>query len=219
MSAGGNLGPAPTSTGQPAQIGGFGGGGGGFGGGGGGAANYDPSANASYSGFFGNSGGKPAPGQMNWQVTDAEKANLLRQQNSGPMAPPQQAPIGAPMPVGFNPNPDSTPAPQQPYQRYQPQQRTFQPQQQMPNYQSGLQAALMQMMQQYSRPAMRAPLQQGISPSNPMAYRPPAVNNLNRVAPSVELQQKQAAEEAAKKAAEEAAKPKPAYVDSGGGGG
>jgi hypothetical protein len=88
----------------------------------------------------------------------------------------------------------------------------------MPSYQGGLQAALMQMMQQYSRPMMRAPLQQGLSPSSPMAYRPPAVNNLNRVAPSVELQQKQAAEEAAKKAAEEAARPATTYLDSGGGG-
>jgi hypothetical protein len=88
------------------------------------------------------------------------------------------------------------------YQQYQPQQRAAQPQQQMPNYQSGLQAAMMQMMQQYSRPAMRAPLQQGISPSNPMAYKPNMpTDNLRRVAPSVELQQKQAAEEAARQAA------------------
>jgi hypothetical protein len=76
------------------------------------------------------------------------------------------------------------------YQQYQPQARAAQPQlQQTPNYQSGLQAAMMQMMQQYSRPAMRAPLQQGISPSSPLNYRPPAVNNLSRVAPSVALQQ------------------------------
>jgi len=80
------------------------------------------------------------------------------------------------------------------YQAYQPQQRSAQPQQQAPNYQSGLQAAMMHMMQQYSRPAMRAPLQQGLSPSSPMAYRPTMpTDNLRRVAPSVELQQKQAA--------------------------
>jgi hypothetical protein len=71
------------------------------------------------------------------------------------------------------------------YQQYQPQQRAPQYQQQTPNYQSGLQAAMMQMIQQYSRPMMRAPLQQGISPSSPLAYRPPAVANLNRVAPGV----------------------------------
>jgi hypothetical protein len=93
------------------------------------------------------------------------------------------------------------------YQQYQPQQRAPQYQQQMqiPSYQSGLQAAMMQMMQQYNRPAMRAPLQQGISPNSPMAYRPSAVNNLSRVVPSVEVQQKQAAEEAARQAAIDAA--------------
>jgi len=92
------------------------------------------------------------------------------------------------------------------YQAYQPQQRFAQPQQ-MPNYQSGLQAAMMQMMQQYSRPMMRAPMQQGLMPYNSPAlnYRPPAVNNTSRVAPSVEVQQKQAAEEAARQAAIDAA--------------
>jgi hypothetical protein len=88
----------------------------------------------------------------------------------------------------------------------------------MPNYQSGLQAAMMHMMQQYSRPMMRAPLQQGIPPSSPLTYRPPAVNNLSRVAPSVELQQRLAAEEAARKAAEEAANAPPPTYDYGGGG-
>lgn len=105
-----------------------------------------------------------------------------------------------------------TPAQQGPvyqpqYQKYQPQQAAPQPQQQQqqqaPNYQSGLQAAMMQMMQQYSRPAMRAPLQQGIAPSSPMTYRPPPVDNIKNVAPSVELQQKQAAEAAAAAAAEQ----------------
>ena len=87
------------------------------------------------------------------------------------------------------------------YQQYQPQARAPQTQQ-MPNYQSGLQAAMQHMMQQYSRPAMRAPLQQGITPSSPMMYRPTTPTaNLSRVAPSVELQQKQAAEEAARQAA------------------
>jgi len=93
------------------------------------------------------------------------------------------------------------------YQAYQPQQRFAQPQQ-MPSYQSGLQAAMMQMMQQYSRPMMRAPMQQGLMPYNSPAlnYRPnmPAAN-LSRVAPSVELQQKQAAEAAARQAAIDAA--------------
>ena len=78
------------------------------------------------------------------------------------------------------------------YQQYQPQQRSTQPQyqQQAPNYQSGLQAAMMNMMQQYSRPAMRPPLQQGLSPSNPMAYRPTMpTDNLRRVAPGVTYEQ------------------------------
>jgi hypothetical protein len=96
----------------------------------------------------------------------------------------------------------------------------------MPNYQSGLQAAMMHMMQQYSRPAMRAPMQQGLTPSSPMAYQPSMPNaNLNRVAPSVILQQKQAAEEAARKQAEQDAydreHPQPNYGgnDSNPGGG
>lgn len=91
------------------------------------------------------------------------------------------------------------------YQQYQPQQMAPQSQQQTPNYQSGLQAAMMQMMQQYSRPAMKAPLQQGIAPSSPMAYRPPPVDNIKNVAPSVELQQKQAAEAAPTQAPEDEA--------------
>jgi len=77
------------------------------------------------------------------------------------------------------------------YQSYQPQARMAQPQQQqMPNYQSGLQAAMQHMMQQYSRPAMRAPLQQGLSPSSPMAYRPTTpTDNLKRVSPGVTYEQ------------------------------
>jgi hypothetical protein len=115
--------------------------------------------------------------------------------------------------------PTAQPSVYQPqYQQYQPQPRVPQYQQQVPNYQSGLQAAMMQMMQQYSRPIMRAPLQQGIPPSSPLTYRPPAVNNLSRVAPSVELQQRLAAEEAARKAAEEAANAPPPTYDYGGGG-
>lgn len=106
------------------------------------------------------------------------------------------------------------------YQQYQPQPRAPQ-QMQMPSYQSGLQAAMMHMMQQYSRPMMRAPIQQGLAPSNPLTYRPPAVDNTNRVAPSVELQQRLAAEEAARVQAEQdaynAAHPQPAvFYDAGG---
>ena len=117
------------------------------------------------------------------------------------------------------------------YPQYQPQAREAQPQlQQIPNYQSGLQAAMMQMMQQYSRPMMRPQMQQGLEPYNSPAlnYRPNMSGitaNLNRVAPSVELQQRLAAEQAAREKAEkdayDAANPpkpqEPAY-DSGGGG-
>lgn len=75
------------------------------------------------------------------------------------------------------------------YDSYQPQARAPQ-QQQTPNYQSGLQAAMMHMMQQYSRPAMRAPLQQGISPSSPMMYRPTTpTDNLRRIASPVTYDQ------------------------------
>lgn len=84
------------------------------------------------------------------------------------------------------------------YQQYQPQQTAPQQQMQMPSYQSGLQAAMMHMMQQYNRPMMRAPMRQGISQSSPMAYRPSVVNNTNNVAPSVEVQQRLAAEAKAK---------------------
>ena len=73
------------------------------------------------------------------------------------------------------------------YDSYQPQARAPQ-MQQMPNYQSGLQAAMMQIMQQYNRPMMRETTQQGIAPSNPMAYRPNMpTDNLRRVAPGVKL--------------------------------
>ena len=97
------------------------------------------------------------------------------------------------------------------YRRYQPQIKSTQPQyQQMPDYQSGLQSAMMQLMQQYSRPMMREPIQQGLAP-----YRSPALNyrpdmasitaNLNRVAPSVAEQQRLQAIEDARIAAEKAA--------------
>lgn len=104
-----------------------------------------------------------------------------------------------------------TPVQQGPAYQPQYQQQSYQPQyQQMPSYQGGLQAAMMQMMQQYNRPMMRAPIQQGLAPYNSPAssYRPDmsGINaNLNRVAPSVPVQQKQAAEaKAAAKATAEA---------------
>lgn len=96
------------------------------------------------------------------------------------------------------PGAEYTPAQQGP--TYQPQYQQYMPQQ-LPNYQSGLRAAMEHMMQQYSQPTMRAPVQQGLVPSSPLTYRPTmSTDNLKRVAPSVELQQKQAAEEARKQA-------------------
>jgi hypothetical protein len=94
-----------------------------------------------------------------------------------------------------------TPVQQGPIYRPQYQEdQTPQPmmQQQSPSYQSGLQAAMMQMMQQYNRPMMRAPMQQGLMPYNSPAlnYRPnmaSAIQGLSRVAPSVQVQQREAA--------------------------
>jgi hypothetical protein len=113
---------------------------------------------------------------------------------------------------------------QQPFQQqFRPQQQPFQQQlfqrQQQQQQMRGLQAAMMQMMQQYSRPMMRAPMQQGLAPYNSSAlnYRPPVVNNTSRVAPSVEVQQRLAAEAEAKRLAEEAANA-PRNDDFGGGG-
>jgi len=110
--------------------------------------------------------------------------------------------------------------------RYTPQYQQYQaPMQQAPTQQApmqlqgmGLNDLLTNMMQQYSRPMMRAPMQQmptqqmpvqqGIAPYSGLNYRPNMSGitaNLNRVAPSVELQQRLAAEAEAKRAAEEAA--------------
>lgn len=85
--------------------------------------------------------------------------------------------------------------------------------QQAPQQLSGLQAALMQMLGQYSQPMARPQIQQMQQPTqmpqyqNPaLAYRPDIEStqlNLNRVAKSVVLQQKEAAEaEAARLQAE-----------------
>jgi hypothetical protein len=127
---------------------------------------------------------------------------------NSPLLGPKQGSTGNPAGAAYTPVKQG-PVYQPQYQAYQPQQRFAQPQQ-MPSYQSGLQAAMMQMMQQYSRPMMRAPMQQGLMPYNSPAlnYRPNMSNvtaNLNRVAPSVAEQQRLAAEEAARQAAIDAA--------------
>jgi hypothetical protein len=162
--------------------------------------------------------------------------------NGGAMVGPAVSAINAQTPAQGSTNTGAsyTPIKQGPvyqpdYSKYQQQVSLAQPQyqqlfQQMPDYQSGLQAAMEQMMQQYNRPMMREPIQQGLTPyrSDALNYRPDTsgiTSNLNRVAPSVAEQQRLAAEQAAREKAEkdayDAANPpkpqEPAY-DSGGGG-
>jgi hypothetical protein len=158
---------------------------------------------------------------------------LTRIDSNGKIVPNAMA-GGAPTP-GYTNAPISPNIYQPDYSKYQQQASLAQPQyqqlfQQMPDYQSGLQAAMEQMMQQYNRPMMREPIQQGLTPyrSDALNYRPDTsgiTSNLNRVAPSVAEQQRLAAEQAAREKAEkdayDAANPpkpqEPAY-DSGGGG-
>jgi hypothetical protein len=96
-------------------------------------------------------------------------------------------------------------------QQYQPfQTQMVKGQEQLTNNQSGLQAAMAQIMQQYNRPMMKEPVQQGLS-----AYTSPALNykpdmsgitaNLKRVAPSVVEQQRLQSIEDARIAAEQKA--------------
>jgi hypothetical protein len=230
MAGGGAAGgAAPTNTGQqgqatslgfaPAPIGSVAGGNGvGFGGGMGsgamGFADYDPNSTAS--GLFGrgNNGAQPAPGQMNWQVSDAQKANLLAQQQmrdqmvrqqAAPqqmqqqraMSPLMQQQMMRQQQPMFNPMQQMMMRQQQPM--FNPMQQQFRPQQQFQQQQqmSGLQAALMQMMGRQNQPIMRAPMPQyGRSAQmNPLAFRPDttqAQESLSRVKPSVQKQEQDA---------------------------
>jgi hypothetical protein len=173
------------TTGQQAQVGSMGNTVGM--GGGGGAAAYDPNSTAPS--ILGG-GGTPAPGQMNWQVSDAQKANLLAQQQQQPQQAIQQ--------------------PQQAVQQaYRPQ---MQPQQMMrqnsyPQTQyGGLQQLLNRMLGGYQQQQQQQRFYQMPQYQNrALGYRPNMANtqqNLSRVAPSVELQQKRAAEEEARRQAE-----------------
>jgi hypothetical protein len=127
--------------------------------------------------------------------------------------------------VGYTPTPASNPY-QSAFnsQQQAPQQSRMSPfvQQQMmrqqPQQMNGLQAAMMQLMGQYNQPMMRRQMPQYMQrpQMSPMAYRPDissARASLNNVAPSVELQQRIAAEEAARLQAEQdaynAANPQP----------
>ena len=211
MAGGGGAAPTNTGQGPQAQVGGFGSatqtainpqaqGGMGFGMGASGFADYDPNSTAPS--ILG--GGTPAPGQMNWQVTDAQKTNLLAQQQARQAQPaPQQAmqqravsPLMQQQMMRQQPQQMYNPYQQQ-MMRQQPQQQMMrqQPQQQMYNpYQQqtgGLQAALMQLMGQYNQPMMRQQMPQyGQRPqTNPLTYRPDmsqAQAALSNVKPSVQ---------------------------------
>jgi hypothetical protein len=84
----------------------------------------------------------------------------------------------------------------------------------------GLQAALAQMGAQFNQPMMRSQFMPMPAYQNPaLNYRPNMAGtqqNLSRVAPSVELQQKQAAEEARIAAEREAAAEQPQYLGNAG---
>lgn len=142
-------------------------------------------------------------------------------------AQPQQAPVQQAAPVSnpyqaafYSQQMNRSPLVQQQLMRQQPQQM-YSPQQI-----SGLQAAMMQLMGRYNQPMMRSQMPQySQQQRSPLAYRPDISNAqtaLNNVAPSVELQQRRAAEEAARLQAEQdaynAANPQPSPYDYGGGG-
>jgi hypothetical protein len=99
------------------------------------------------------------------------------------------------------------------------------PQQMAPQAPQGLQGLMAQMMSRYQSPyqmMQRAPMPQ--YRSSALNYRPDmsgAQQNLGRVAKSVVLQQKEAAEAelAAMREAQEAAAQQPSYYDYGGNGG
>jgi hypothetical protein len=187
-----------------------------------GFADYDPNSTAS--GLFGrgNNGAQPAPGYTNFQVSDAQKANLLaqqqmrdqmvRQQQPAPQQMQQQQRAMSPLmqqqmmrqqqPM-FNPMQQMMMRQQQPM--FNPMQQQFRPQQQQMMRQQpfqqqqmgGLQAALMQMMGRQNQPMMRTQMPQyGRSAQmNPLAFRPDitqAQESLSRVKPSVQKQEQDA---------------------------
>lgn len=172
-------------TAAPAQMGsiageGMGGGlGGGLGGGIMSFADYNPSAAPGGSGLF--SGGQPGPGQVNFQVSEAQKANLLAQQQMQDQMLRQQAPQQ--MQQRF-----MSPLRQQQMMRQQP---MFNPMQQQS---SGLQAAMMQMMGRQNQPMQRQQFMPQYQ-NRALQYRPnmaQAQESLSRVKPSVQKQEQDA---------------------------
>jgi hypothetical protein len=189
--------PATQTAINPQAQGGMG-----FGMGASGFADYNPAASGN-SGVFGNGGSAPAPGQMNWQVSDAQKANLLTQQQMRDQMVRQQPAPQQAMPQQRV----MSPLMQQQMMRQQPQQQMYNPyQQQMmrqqpqqmynPYQQQGIQQLLAQMMSRYQQPQMQQAPQQmrmqmpayGQQAGNPLAYRPnmsQAQAALSNVKPSV----------------------------------
>lgn len=129
-----------------------------------GVADYNPAAQNVPRVFAGEA---PKPGQMNFELTDAQRANLLAQQavQQQPTQPTQPAP-------------QVSPVVQQMMMRQQP---MFNPQMQR------LQG-LQQLYSMFSRPQMRMPMQMPMYRSPALAYRPniqQVQQNLGRVKPSV----------------------------------
>jgi hypothetical protein len=166
-------------------------------GGGGGGADYDPASTAP--GLFGNatSTSPPTPGYTNFQVSDAQKASLLAQQQMRDQMVRQQAPQQAPQPApqqmqqrAMSPLLQQQMARQQ--QQFMPQQQ-FRPQQQM----GGLQQLLNQMMNRFQpqQRQQRAPMGMPQFRSQALQYRPnmtQAQQSLSRVKPSVQKQEQDA---------------------------
>jgi hypothetical protein len=174
----GAMAPATQTAINPQAQGGMG-----FGMGASGFADYNPAASGN-SGVFGNGGSAPAPGQMNWQVSDAQKANLLtqqqmrdqmvRQQPAPQQAMPQQrvmSPLMQQQMMRQQPQQQMYNPYQQQMMRQQPQQQMYNPyQQQMmrqqpqqmynPYQQQGIQQLLAQMMSRYQQPQMQQAPQQ-----------------------------------------------------------
>jgi hypothetical protein len=143
-----------------------------------------------------------APQQMQQRaMSPLMQQQMMRQQQ--PMFNPMQQQMMRQQQPMFNPM----------QQQFRPQQQ-FQQQQQMLRQQpfqqqqmGGLQAALMQMLGQYNQPMQRQQFMPQYQ-NRALQYRPDttqAQESLSRVAPSVQEQQRRAAEEAARLQAEQAA--------------
>jgi hypothetical protein len=150
---------------------------------------------------------------MNWQVSDAQKANLLAQQNAqqAPAAIAPSTPASEPTGLQFGTAgvgtgvtaPQTIPQVQNPYQPQMQQQMMRQNPYQQPQY-GGLQQLLSQMIGRYQQPQQRAyrnPQYQ----SRALGYRPDmavAQQNLGRTATTAAEAQAAAAAKAAEAGAQ-----------------